>query len=256
MVECANLNKWGWEGMNGNNNFWFHPHPFIPECSKWRILNNFRSVFNLHSILNRKPRSVWGSFFIPLTDQRNTIFVKYKGILPIPSLYFSSSPVLFNPVPWEDRKHLLPHGSGSRYRPSEPVDAVPFSSLFFYCYFPANRCGIRVYRCFAGWSEEGHGNTTDRFFGELRSVNGVIIAPISLPVWSHIFQYPSAVLFDFSSLFPWLFRVCSFRFYSTVWSIFSRWVKREKTVKNSHFLLDDTGGKWKIVENGRIREIE
>ena len=46
-----------------------------------------------------KPRSVWGSFFVLKTDNRNIRFVCFRGIIPIISLLLSSFPVLLNPDP-------------------------------------------------------------------------------------------------------------------------------------------------------------
>ena len=38
---------------------------------------------------------------------------------------------------------------------------------------------------------------TNRFEGHQKGAPEALVAPITLPVWSHFFQYPSSVFFDF-----------------------------------------------------------
>ena len=63
-----------------------------------------------------------------------------RGFFPSFPLFSHLLPVIFDPDPWEDRKHLLPHGSGGRYRPSEPVEAGPIFFSFLPVFLPTNRC--------------------------------------------------------------------------------------------------------------------
>ena len=173
--------------------------------------------------------------------------------LPFLSLHFLSSST---PTPEKTGSTSYPTDLLLVFGIQNQLMWFSLSSFFFSCEMPANRCGIRVYRCFAGWSDERHGNTTDHFLGRLRSVNGESVAPIFLPARSHIFQSFSSVFFDFSFPFHWLFRGNSVHLLFCNLSIFSRRVKREKTVKNWFFLLEHVRGKWKIMENGRMCQFE
>ena len=137
MVECANLNKWGWEGMNGNNCDPIHPSASsnVRSGPSWTL--TVQSIIFIASWTSSQDR--FGVLFLFSSPINGTPYPSgSRGFFPSLPLFSHLFLSLSTPVPWVDRKHLLPYGSGGRYRPSEPVDAVPFSSLVF-SFFCANK---------------------------------------------------------------------------------------------------------------------